>query len=730
MTTTAYRTCPLCEAACGLTLTLNDHNRVTSVRGDNQDPFSQGFLCPKGASLGQLDEDPDRLTTPLVRKGDQWREVGWDEAFRVVEAGIREVIDTHGRQALALYFGNPTYHTMAGFMYRQALTEISGTRNIYSAATADQMPKHVSCGLMFGDPFAVAVPDLDRTDYLLVLGANPMVSNGSLCVAPDFPRRLKDLRKRGGKLVVIDPRRTRTAEVADEHNFIQPGTDPFLLFGIVNTLFTEHLVKAGDTVSGVEVAGIEELRRMAEEFPSELVAPICKVPAETIRRLARELSSAPTAAVYARIGTCTAEFGTLAQWLVDAINVLTGNFDKAGGVMFAKTAALEIFRTGQPFSTGKFRSRVRGLPEVNGELPVATLADEIETPGEGQVRALLAIAGNPVLSAPNGPRLDPALANLDMMVCVDPYLNETTKHADVILPPPRMLQSAHWDFLVQIIMVRNYARYSEPVLPLRPDQYHEHDILARLFLILAGMGADTGADTAHEMVVGQLLEGLTSAPGSPVAGTDPAELRAGLEGTGPDLFLDALLKFGGYGLTLDSVRKQPHGIDLGPLQPRFHELVCTASGKLELAPAALVDDVERLRARMKRPSPELVLIGRRHLRSNNSWLHNVPALVGGSNRCTLQINPADVARYGLGAHALIRSATGELEVTLEPVDSIMPGVVSLPHGWGHDGTTQSVAAKEPGVNVNTLTGDTAVDTPSGNAILNGVPVTISPLLTE
>ena len=727
MTGTAYRTCPLCEAACGLTLTLDDTGHVTSVRGDTEDPFSQGYICPKGAMLGRLDEDPDRLSVPLIRSGAGWREAGWDEAFRLIDERLGRILAEHGRDALALYFGNPTFHTMAGYMYRQALTQVSGSRNIYSAGTIDQMPKHVASGLMVGDPMAVAVPDLDRTDYLLVLGANPMVSNGSLCVAPDYPRRLRDLRRRGGKLVVLDPRRTRTAEVADEHHFIRPGTDPLFLFAVVDTLFTEHLTAAADEIGGVALRGVDRLRSIAAEFPPERVAPLCGVPAGTIVRLARELAAAPTAVTYARIGTCTVEFGTLAQWLVDAINILTGNFDRPGGAMFARTAGLEIFRSGRPFGTGNFHSRVRGLPEALGELPVATLAEEIETPGDGQVRAMITVGGNPALSAPNGPRLGRALAGLDLLVCVDPYLNETTRHADVILPPPRMLQSAHFDFLVQIIMVRNYARYSAPALPLGPDQRQEHDILGRLFLILAGQGAGTGPEAAHEAIVGQVLAGVIAAPGSPLAGADQADVRAGLSGTGPDLLLDALLKFGGYDLSLAAVRDRPHGIDLGPLLPRLPELVCTRSGAVELAPEELVSDVARLRARIAAPGPELLLIGRRHLRSNNSWMHNVPGLTGGSNRCTLQIHPADVARLGLGERAVVRSATGTLEVVLEPIDTIMPGVVSLPHGWGHDGTTQRVAGRNPGVNANTLTDDAIIDVPSGNAVFNGVPVMVAPV---
>jgi anaerobic selenocysteine-containing dehydrogenase len=719
---TAHRTCPLCDAICGLRITLNDSGHVTSVRGDKDDPLSQGFICPKGASLGTLDEDPDRLRSPMLRKGDQWREATWDEAFQAVDAGLRTAFDQAGRDSVAVYFGNPTYHTMAGFTYRMPLMQALASRNVYSAATIDQMPKHVSCGLMFGDAFAVAVPDLDRTDYLLVLGANPAVSNGSLCVAPDFPRRLKDIRSRGGRVVVVDPRRTRTADLADEHVFVRPGTDACLLFGIVHTLFAEQLV-----TPEVDVNGLAELRALAEDFSPAVVSPVCGVPEATISRIARELAGASTAAVYARIGTCAVEFGTVTQWLVDVINLLTGNFDRPGGVMFAKTAHAEIFRTGVPFTTGQWHSRVRGLPEALGELPVATLAEEIETPGEQQIRAFVCVAGNPVLSAPNGPRLARALDTLDFMVCVDPYLNETTRHADVILPPPRILQMPHYDFLEQIIAVRNYTRFSPPVLPLDPDRLSEAEIMARLLAIVAGFGPDTPAAAVDEQIIGAVLGGMTQFPHSPIFGADPAEIRAGLTGdSGPELMLDALLKSGPYGLSLADLLAAPSGIDLGPLQPRLPELLCTASGRVELAPPQLVADVERLRERLARPVADLLLIGRRQLRSNNSWLHNVPGLVGGSNRCTLQVHPADVTRLGLGERAVVRSAAGEVEVAVEPLDTIMPGVVSLPHGWGHAGTPQRVAAELDSVNANVLTDDSVVDVLSGNAVFNGVPVTVSP----
>ncbi|MEV4567428.1 molybdopterin-dependent oxidoreductase [Nonomuraea sp. NPDC049419] len=719
MTSTVHRTCPLCEAVCGLTLTLDATGHVTGVRGDKDDPFSKGFICPKGASLGRLDEDPDRLSAPLIRQGDRWREASWDEAFAAVRAGLERVAD---RREVAVYLGNPSAHTMAGALYATPLIKSLGTRNVFSASTADQMPKHVAAGLMFGHPMTIPVPDLDRTGHLLMLGANPLESNGSLCTAPDFPGRLKALRRRGGRLVVVDPRRTRTAALADEHVFVRPGTDAYLLFGIVHTLFAEDLLSLRH-----EVNGLAEVREAAKHFPPDAVARRTGVPAEVVTRLARELAAAPRAAVYARIGTCTAEFGTLAQWLVDVLNVLTGNLDRPGGVMFPK-AATEPPGRRRPYQVGRWRSRVRGLPEANGELPVATLADEIETPGEGQVRFLLTIAGNPVLSAPNGARLDRAFERLDFMVSVDPYLNETTRHANVILPPPRILQAGHYDFALTGFAVRNYARYSPPLLPLdgRPS---EAEILARLAGIASGLEGDLDA-----YVIDETLRKATETPGSGVEGRDVAELRALLDGeTGAERRLDMMLRLGPYGdwsgkgdLSLRTLRDNPHGLDLGPLEPRLEEVLRTASGLVELAPPRLIEDVERLRARLADEPAGIVLIGRRHLRSNNSWMHNVEPLVGGSNTCTLQIHPEDVARLGLAGEAVVRSAKGEVTVALEPTDTIMPGVVSLPHGWGHVGSAQRVAAGHAGVSANALTDETAIDAPSGNAVFNGVPVTISP----
>ena len=729
---TAFRTCPLCEAMCGLELTLDGTGTVTRVRGDRDDPFSKGFICPKGAAFGGLDGDPDRLAGPLVHGGP----AGWDAAFEIVRTGLRDIIARHGADAVAVYVGNPAAHSIAGPLYAGAIVKALGTRNLFTASTADQMPKHVACGHMFGDPLAIPVPDLDRTGHLLMLGANPLDSNGSLASAPDFPGRLKAIQARGGTITVVDPRRTRTAALADEHLFIRPGTDAFFLMALVHTLFAEDLAAGAGHLAG-RVNGLDDLRALAVDFAPERVAATTGIPAETIRRTARELAAAPRAAVYGRIGTCTQAYGTLNNWLVDALNVLTGNLDRPGGAMFPRPAHAPAYRRRKPFTTGRWRSRVRGLPEVNGELPVATLADELETPGEGQVRALITIGGNPALSAPNSVRLDRALPGLELMVSVDPYLNETTRHAHVILPPPRTAQTPHYDIALTGLAVRDYARYSPPAVPLPDGRPDEATILSRL------AAAAAGTDAVDEMIISATLAKAATAPGSPVHGREPDELRKQLDDGAPpaEQRLDMMLRLGPYGdgfgadpsgLTLARLRDgHPHGLDLGALKPRLDEVLCTTSGRIELCPSTFAADADRLRSALRTaPSPGLVLIGRRHLRSNNSWLHNVPELVGGSNTCTLQLNPADADRLGIAAGDPVRvsSRTGSVEAVADPTDALMPGVVSLPHGWGHDrpGTRTEVARRHAGVNVNAVTDEREIDPLSGNAVLNGVPVTVAP----
>ncbi|NVN51074.1 molybdopterin-dependent oxidoreductase [Mycolicibacterium hippocampi] len=738
--TTALRICPLCEATCGLTLTIDD-GRVTGARGDHDDVFSSGFICPKGASFAELDNDPDRLSAPLIRRDGVLTEATWDEAFAAVADGLGAVVRDHGGSSVGVYLGNPNAHTVAGALYPPLIVRGVGTHQVYSASTLDQMPKHVSLGLMFGSPVAFTVPDLDRTDYLVVIGANPLVSNGSLATAADFGGKLRKLRKRGGTLVVIDPARTRTAELADRHLAPRPGTDAALLGAVVNVLFDEDLVTLGALAD--YVAGLDEVRDVARDFTPEIVAAHCGIEADEIRTLARELAAAPTAVVYGRMGTSTVEFGTLGSWLVDVVNILTGNLDRPGGAMFPLSPVAPAprgHRPGRGFSTGRWHSRVSGHPEVLSEFPVVALAEEIETPGEGQIKAMITIAGNPVLSAPDGDRLDRALAGVGFMISVDPYLNETTRHADVVLPPPPPSRSPHFDFALNNVAVRNNARYSPPVLALqgRPD---EAEILSRIALVLYGIGVDADPALVDEQVIATTLAKETADAASPVAGRDVGELTAMLDdGPGYERRLDMMLRVGAYGdafgarpdgLTLQRLKAAPHGIDLGPLQPRLPDLLRTPSGLIELAPSQLIADAQRLRDSLGHRSGGFVLIGRRHLRSNNSWMHNLPALAGGTNRCTLRIHPDDAAELGLSDTAVVKGSGGELVVPIEVTEDIRRGVLSLPHGWGHDrdGTGQKLAAGQPGVNVNQLNDGAAVDPLSGTAVLNGIPVVVEPAVS-
>ncbi|WP_251092739.1 molybdopterin oxidoreductase family protein [Streptomyces sp. Caat 7-52] len=745
MSRTALRICPLCEATCGLTLTV-EGTRVTGARGDREDVFSKGFICPKGASFGAVDGDPDRLRAPLVRTDGELREATWEEAFDAVAAGLRPVVERYGPDAVGVVLGNPNVHTVAGALYPPVLLGALRTRSLFTASTVDQMPKHVSSGLLFGDANAIPVPDLDHTDHLLLIGANPLESNGGLCTAPDFPGKLKALKARGGRLTVVDPRRTRTARLADRHLAIRPGTDALLLAAMAHTLFAEDLADPGDLARHIQ--GLDELRAALDEFTPEAVAPACDLDAGVIRTLARDLATAPTAAVYARIGSCTVPHGTLASWLVDVLNILTGNLDRPGGALFPQAATDRTPRPAGPgrgFALGRWRSRVGGHPEAKGELPLSALAEEIDTAtDEGTpVRALIAVAANPVLSAPDGDRLDKALNSLDFMVSVDPYLNETSRHAHVVLPPPPPAQSPHHDFAFNTLAVRNQVRYSRPAVPLEPGRMAESEILARLTLAATGMhGADPAVVDA--MVVDQTLGKAVRDEHSPVYGRDPRDLAALLTGdTGPERRLDLMLRLGPYGdgfgarpdgLTLARLLDHPHGIDLGPLRPRLPQLLKTRSGKAELLPEPIAGDLPRLRAALRERPTGLVLVGRRHLRSNNSWMHNVPALTGGSNRCTVHIHPEDAARLGIrdGADVRVKGAGGEVVAPAEVTDAIRPGVVSLPHGWGHDrpGTRLSHATTDPGVNVNQLLDGSLLDPLSGNAVLNGVPVELAALVAQ
>jgi anaerobic selenocysteine-containing dehydrogenase len=742
----AYRTCPLCEAGCGLEIAIHGTDgseRVGRIRGDRDDVFSHGFICPKGSTLRQLHEDPDWLRQPLVKRDGRFEPVGWDEAFAEVERRLLPIVEQHGRDAAGIYLGNPNAHSLSALIFLRPLVRALGSTNVFSASTVDQRPKEVSAGLMFGGALTVPVPDVDRTDFLLMLGANPYASNGSLATAPDWPGRIEALLERGGRLVVVDPRRTQTAEAASQHLAIRPGADPFLLMALVNVLASDGLTDL-DRLEPY-VAGVDEVVRLAAPFTPEAVAPATGLEPDEIRGLAHDLAAAPTACVYGRIGTTTAEFGTLTSWLVDVLNVLTGNLDRPGGAMFATAAAGAANTRGTPrYGRGvklhRRHSRVRGLGETMGELPAACLAEEIDTPGEGQIRAMVTVGGNPVLSTPNAGRLDAALAGLEFMVAVDPYVNETTRHADVILPVPSALQRPHYDLALLQLAVRNVANYSPAVLPLDEGQPDEWQVLARLALLLQGFGADADPALVDDLVLRTLVEGAVADETSPVAGRAVDDIVALLgERTGPSRIIDFMLRTGPYGdgfgadpdgLNLDALLDEPHGVDLGPLEPRLPDVLRTPSGMVELAPEPLVADVERLRSAMGRPAGGMRLIGRRDLRSNNSWMHNVEVLVKGRPRCTLHVHPDDASRLGLldGEPASVVSRAGAVTIPAEVTDAIRPGVVSIPHGWGHDmpGVELSVARRYAGVNSNLLADEELIDPVSGNAVLNGIPVEVAP----
>jgi anaerobic selenocysteine-containing dehydrogenase len=739
---THYRTCPFCEATCGLEIET-EGREVVSVRGDTDDVFSRGFICPKAYGIKQLNEDPDRLTTPRLRRGGQLVEATWDEAFEEIDRRLSPIIAEHGKNAVAVYLGNPNAHNLSAITHGPGWLRVLGSHNLYSASTVDQMPKQVSSGYMFGTMLSVPIPDVDRCDHLLLLGANPLVSNGSLLTAPNMRGRLRGIRARGGKVVVIDPRRTRTADEADEHHFIRPGTDALLLAALACTIVEEGL---DDPKALAEhLNGLDEVRTLVRGFTPEAVADACGIGAGEIRRMARELAAAERAAVYARIGTCTQEFGTHASWLVDVLNALTGNLDREGGVLFTRAAVGQRNSSGRGgggrgVRFGRWTSRVRGLPEFFGELPVSVLAEEMETPGEGQVRALITVAGNPIVSTPNSGRLERAVQKLDFMLSIDIYVNETTRRADVILPAPEPLEKSHYDAAFYQLSARNIANYSPAVFERQGPA--EWEIYMRLAGIIAGQGPHGHVAGFDDMVIQTLIEREVGMDGSRVEGRDAAELLEALEPRrGPERVLDFLIRTGPYGdgfgsdpdgLTLELLEQSPHGIDLGPLSPRLPEVLRTPSGKVELAPEPIVTDIERLRAALGRERDgDTVLIGRRQLRSNNSWMHNLPALVKGKDRCTLHIHPDDAERLGLadGALALVRSAAGSVEAPVEVTDAIMPGVVSIPHGWGHDadGVRMSVASAHAGVNSNVLADESQVEPLSGNAVLNGIPVWCGPV---
>ncbi|MEZ5502218.1 MAG: molybdopterin-dependent oxidoreductase [Halioglobus sp.] len=735
-TETIYRSCPTCEASCGLVMEVDRAaKQVLSIKGDPDNHRSRGYVCAKSQAFHYIYEDPERLTRPVKKIDGQWQEIGWDEALQETAQRLAAVRDTYGKDAIAMYYGNPNGHNFSTQIYTQMFITLLNTERFFSAGSVDQQPKNLSCELLYGNGWVFPIPDIDHTDFFVCMGGNPMVSQGSLMSAPDIENRLKAIRQRGGRVVVIDPRRTETADVADQHLFVRPGTDAFLLLAFVNELFATDRVAPGRLRDFTD--GIETLAALSAPYTPEAVAQITGVSAACLRQLVAAFCDASAPVLYGRIGLCTQRFGTLASWLVDVVNILTGRLDAPGGAMFPRPATAHNDPASAPPELGynRWQSKARGFPEYMGMLPASLMAEEMELHGEHQVRALITVAGNPVLSVPNGKRIHAAMDRLDFMVAFDFYINETTSQADIIIPSTTQLEHSNYDFLFSATCVRNFAQYSPQVFAPAPGALDQWQIINEVTARMHGM---TRQDLEGMMLDGLIGQLLANAPElSHLSVEDIKQSTAGHEG--PERLLDIMLragpygdKFTGEGLTLAQLKDAPHGIDLGALEPRLPELLATKNKRINIVPDIIIADLPRLRAALDRgPGDDLLLIGRRHIRDMNSWLHNLNNYARGKNRCTLLVNPQDAQRLGLRADgmATISSRVGEFRAEVSITDRIMPGVVSLPHGFGHTyrDTQQSVASSViPGVSANDLVDDNEMDMPSGTSVVNGVPVSVVP----
>lgn len=703
--TVHHRACTICDAMCGLEITVRAGS-VTDLRGDRADPLSRGFICPKATALTDLQNDGDRLRRPLLRSDRGWREIGWEEAFELAASRLQAIRQQHGGNAIGIYRGNPCAHNWGVLTHSPQFFRHIGSQSNFSAASVDSLPHHLVCYWMYGHQFLQPIPDIDRTDYLLFLGYNPMVTNGSLMAMPDFRGRLKQLRQRGGRMVVIDPRRSETAAVADRHHFIRPGTDAYLLLALVHEVLriNDAAGTDGSAALAPRLKHLRQMRAAVSSFSAEWAAGHTGIDAAAIRQLAREFATAPTAACHGRMGVSTQQHGTICQWAIQILNLITGNLGREGGTLLTQPAVAPI--TPQDRYKGSFgrrRTRVSGYPEFSGEFPVAALAEEILTPGNGQLRAMVTVAGNPVLSTPNGRQLDRALAGVDFMLSVDFYLNETTRHAHLILPPTAPLEHDHFDLMLYRFTVRNGVRYNAAVLPPAPDALHEWEIF-------------NGLTAAWARLQGETVE-LLPAPEQVL----DKWLRGG-QVLYPDLQLD-----------LAALQAQPHGFDLGPLQADFTDRLCSDDGLIDCLPAAIAEALEALREPADAASPAgLLLIGRRHIRSNNSWMHNSHRLMKGPRRDHLLMHPADLRERGIddGDTVVVRSRVGSVHTVVEATEELMPGTVSLPHGWGHDreGIALAVASQRPGASINDLTDERRIDPLAGTSVLNGVPVEVERVL--
>jgi anaerobic selenocysteine-containing dehydrogenase len=720
--------CHLCEAMCGLTLEV-EGAQVLSIRPNQDDGWSHGHICPKGMQLTRFHEDPDRIRTPLIRSDDGWREASWSEAFDKCEELIHGVLARHGKKALAMRTGNMVGHNFSLMRYVAAFA-IKARIASYGSATVDQQPKNVACDQMYGDSWAIPVPDIAHTDLFVVMGGNPAASQGSILSFPDVMGEIRRIRERGGSTIVIDPVRTGTAKAADEWIPIIPGTDAAFLLAVVNVLFSDDLVNL-KALEG-KVAGVEDLRSVSGRYTPESVTGTCGVPAERIRRFAHQVAGAPAAAVYGRIGLCTQEFGTLASWLTDVVAILTGNLDRPGGLLFANPVA--PFRTLMPRprrrAYGRWQTRVSNIPEILGEVPANVMTEEIDTPGEGQIKGLITIAANPVVSAPDADRLDQALPLLEAMISVDAYLNETTRHAHVILPASSPLEQPFFDIWSWIFALTSGAKWHDRVFDPPEGWVEEWEIMLRLGGLCAGL---TNDEIDLKTLDDEFFSFLCTQ-----AGFDPATILAISPVPGPIRVCDLTVRAGPWGdrygenpggLTLEAIRSAPDVVVMGQAEPQIDAILRTESGQIELAPPYILADLERLDTRLTQAAPDLQLIGRRHVRTLNSWMHNLEPLARGRGRSDLHIHPMDAEQRGLvdGDLATVTSPSGSLTVPVQITEDITAGVVSIPHGWGHGakGMRMAVASQHAGVNSNILAPGNLLDPVSGNAVLNGIPVTVT-----
>ena len=718
-----YRNCNLCEAMCGLEIQVIDNKKIQSIKGDAQDPFSKGHICPKAIALQDIHNDPDRLKYPIRRVGNKWEQISWEVAFDEIVEKIKHIQKKYGKDAFATYWGSPNAHNFGSMLFLPLLLKALKTRNSFSATSTDQLPHHLAALSMYGNQMMIPVPDIDRTDFLLIIGGNPLASNGSLMTAPNIAKRLKAIQKRGGKVIVIDPRRTETAKKASRHHFIRPGTDALFLLALIDTIFKEDLCNPGKLAEFTE--GFDTIRLLSREFSPESITRHVGISTRNIKELAIQFAQSERAVCYGRFGVCTQKFGGLCLWLVNVLNIITGRLDTPGGYMFAKPAfdlpAILSLLKGEG-SFNNCQSRVRKLPSYSGDFPCSIIADEMLTEGRGQIKGFITIAGNPVLSTPNGKALEIALENLEFMVAIDCYLNETTKYADIILPPSSPLERGHYDIIFNTFAVRNTVKYSPALFEASDNTRHDWQIMSELTYRLTSVNYPPGKIISHFF---RLLAKVMT----------------------PEKILNMGLIFGPYGilkkpvkgLSLTRLKKHPHGIDLGALEPCLPDRLFTKSKTINLTPEIYIKDLERLResyfGKKKEDNEfDLLLIGRRQLRSNNSWMHNFTRLVKGKKRCNVLLHPNDAAKLGIkeGEDVKVVSNIGDIVLPAEITDDVMEGVVSIPHGWGHHrkGIRLDIAQQNAGVSLNDIMDHQLVDDLCGTSVLNGVPVKIQRISTQ